>query len=234
MRDSHRFKERVELSLDNRQLVSLVLGGLVLLGSVFVMGIVVGKRLAASERPGAAQPADLLTSIDARSAALAQVQVDSGLTFQDELTRSGGSPSGQARAIELTPPVEPAPTQAAAVERASEREEPSRAGGEIVPARTASRGQEAPPRAPSVPGAAAGEGRFTLQLSASQDRAEAERFVAKLRDRGYAPYVMEATVPGRGTWYRVRMGGFPSRDAAARYLEDFRRETRMDGFVTAN
>jgi cell division protein FtsN len=38
-------------------------------------------------------------------------------------------------------------------------------------------------------------------------------------------------VANKGTWYRVRMGSFPSRDAATRYLSDFKRETQLDAFV---
>ncbi|EAU61896.1 adventurous gliding motility protein I [Stigmatella aurantiaca DW4/3-1] len=74
-------------------------------------------------------------------------------------------------------------------------------------------------------------GAFTLQISAFQSREEADRFAARLRDRGYAPYILSAEVPNKGTWYRVRMGSFPSRDAATRYLADFKRETQLNAFV---
>ena len=67
------------------------------------------------------------------------------------------------------------------------------------------------------------DGAFTLQLSAYQDRAEADRFAAGLRDKGYAPFIVEANLPGKGIWFRVRMGRFPTRDAAGRYLADFKR-----------
>ena len=77
-------------------------------------------------------------------------------------------------------------------------------------------------------------GAWTLQLSASQSKDEADKFAARMRDRGYAPFIVRADVPGRGTWYRVRMGSFPTKDAASRYLQDFKRETRMDAFVAAN
>ena len=41
-------------------------------------------------------------------------------------------------------------------------------------------------------------------------------------------------MPGRGLFYRVRMGSFPNKDAAQTYLQDFKRETRLDGYVTSN
>ena len=65
------------------------------------------------------------------------------------------------------------------------------------------------------------------------NREEADRFAARLRDRGYAPYIVTAEVPGKGTWYRVRMGSFASKDAASRYLQDFKRETQLDAFVAS-
>ena len=50
---------------------------------------------------------------------------------------------------------------------------------------------------------------------------------------GYAPYIVTAEVPGKGTWYRVRMGSFPTKDAATRYLQDFKRETQAEAFVAS-
>ena len=41
-----------------------------------------------------------------------------------------------------------------------------------------------------------------------------------------------ADIPGKGTYYRVRVGRFAGKDEADRYLVDFKRETGMDGFVT--
>jgi cell division septation protein DedD len=54
-----------------------------------------------------------------------------------------------------------------------------------------------------------------------------------LREKGYAPYIVTAEVPGKGTWYRVRMGSFPTKDAATRYLQDFKRETQAEAFVAS-
>ena len=82
------------------------------------------------------------------------------------------------------------------------------------------------------PTEASPDGAFTLQLSAYQDRTEADRFAASLRDKGYAPFIVEAKLPGKGTWFRVRMGRFPTRDAAGHYLIDFKRETSIDAIVT--
>ncbi|WP_244981920.1 SPOR domain-containing protein, partial [Corallococcus exercitus] len=90
---------------------------------------------------------------------------------------------------------------------------------------------QALPAEPPRPSEAVKGGAFTLQLSAFQSRQDADRFAARLRDKGYAPYILSAEVPGKGTWYRVRMGSFASKEAAGRYLTDFKRETQLDAYV---
>jgi cell division septation protein DedD len=56
--------------------------------------------------------------------------------------------------------------------------------------------------------------RFTLQLSSFQDRSEAEAFLSATRSAGYQPYLTEAEVSGKGTFYRVRLGSYRSLEAA--------------------
>jgi hypothetical protein len=55
MRDTHRMREKYDLSLDSRQVVSLLIGGIVVLGAVFVLGVLVGKKLAGTPASGPAR-----------------------------------------------------------------------------------------------------------------------------------------------------------------------------------
>ncbi len=71
---------------------------------------------------------------------------------------------------------------------------------------------------------------WTVQLAASQDRGEAERIAARFA--ALNPRIEEAEVPGKGRFFRVRVGGFESREDAERYLRDVARETGAKGFVT--
>ncbi len=284
MRDAHRMKEKFDVSLDNRQIVSLLIAGIVVMGAVFVLGVVVGKKLAGNAQ--AASAPDLLSALDANAQALAQARdAEPPLTFQDELTRKvspePSSPKPATVTVSIPPPApkpapkpapaeppkaaesepaEPEPTSsptdddyapvavAAAPESKPEPKpeskpepKPAPLPGKVesapVPTRTASREggtlQDAIARATRQPTEAVPGGAFTLQLSAFQDRQEAERFAARLRDRGYAPYIVSAEVPNKGTWFRVRMGSFPSREAATRYMTDFKRETKIDAFVAS-
>ncbi|GEN10562.1 Cell division protein DedD (protein involved in septation) [Myxococcus fulvus] len=294
MRDAHRMKEKFDVSLDNRQIVSLLIAGIVVLGAVFVLGVVVGKKLAGDAQTASAP--DLLSALDANAQALQAVRKEPQLTFQDELTRKASAepisppapkpapkapvvaekpvakPAEPVKSAALAPtpdpdtgelpPEEPAEEPKAVAEAPKPEEKPVAAekpvekpvaaekpaalavkpavvSGKVevaaVPTRTTQKEggglKEAIARAAQLPDPAVKGGAFTLQLSAFQDKQEAERFMGRLRDRGYAPYIVTAEVAGKGTWYRVRMGTFASKDAATRYLSDFKRETQLDAFV---
>lgn len=296
MRDAHRMKEKFDVSLDNRQIVSLLIAGIIVMGAVFVLGVVVGKKLAGNAQAAAAP--DLLSALDANAQALQQArEAEPPLTFQDELTKKSGSEGTPSKSgtvtVAIPPPApkpkpaeppaaaEPKPTEAPAHAEAPVPEGTSPTDDDYAPVPSTSKPAESKPASPkpeskpaetkvaeSKPAPSPGKvepapvptrtttpqgglkeaiaratqrpteavpgGAFTLQISAFQNRPEAERFAAKLRDRGYAPYIVPAEVPHKGTWYRVRMGSFPSKDAAARYLADFKRETQIDAFVAAN
>ncbi len=301
MRDSHRLKEKYELSLDNRQIVSITVACLVVLGGVFTLGVVVGKKLSGEALAmHAAQPTDLLGQLDRKTDALEDVKAGETLTFQDELTRKTPTLIAEPPVVkpveQLKPPeppkpqpvkiaghllhinpfdqpdvesakvaarglldARPEPTAPAFVEKpapaaAPEPEDDALAVDEddAPEAAVAARLPETPKAAPVAtrtmdagglkeavgkaqrpPAETAADGSWTMQLSAYPDRAQADSFAAGLRDKGYAPYVVEAEIPGKGTWYRVRMGRFPTKDAASRYMEDFRRETSLNAFVTS-
>lgn len=249
MRDSHRLKEKYELSLDNRQIVSITVASLVVLGGVFMLGVVVGKKLSAESAALSAAPStDLLGQLDKKTDALENVKADAALTFQDELTRKTPTLIADppvAKPVEKpvekpvvaeAPKVEAPKVEVAVTPKADEPKLAETPKSEPVATRTVDAGgglKEAFGRAQRTPTETAPDGSWTLQLSAYQDKAEADRFAAGLRDKGYAPYIVEAAIPGKGTWFRVRMGRFGSRDAASRYMDDFRRETALNAIVTS-
>ena len=70
---------------------------------------------------------------------------------------------------------------------------------------------------------------MTVQVAAVKSEAEARQLSEKLRQRGYASYVEPVAVPEKGTWYRVRMGEFPSKEFARSTME----RLQKDGFAPA-
>lgn len=82
------------------------------------------------------------------------------------------------------------------------------------------------------PAAPAGrEGGYQLQVSSFRTQSEADQFAQQLRARGHKAYVLEAHVPNRGTWYRVRIGPFPSQHAAASYRVGFEGREHVVPFI---
>ncbi len=75
------------------------------------------------------------------------------------------------------------------------------------------------------------EGGFQLQVSSFRTREEAESFATQLRARSHKAYVNEAHVAGRGTWFRVRIGPFPTQHAAAQYRTGFEGKEHVVPFI---
>lgn len=263
MRHEGRDKERIELSLDTKQVVSIVLGSAALLGIVFYLGVTVGKDLGAA--PGA--PVDPLAALDEKAE-----RGDDPLTFADELTKAEGRAPVAARepprnekpvaaeeasAAAVPPaPAEPAPpagdppageagaAPAAEVVAAEAQEAPApkapvRDLSAALLQAQATKAEDAAPKAPSTKpdepakAPAPAKAAFTVQVASLPNRAEADGLAGRLRKQGLSPWVAEAEIPGKGTFYRVRLGRFPNREDAVRYLDDLKRETRMDGFVAS-
>lgn len=80
--------------------------------------------------------------------------------------------------------------------------------------------------------AAAGhEGGYQLQVSSFRSQGEAQAFADQLRARGHKAHVVEAHVPSRGTWFRVRIGPFSTQRAAAQYRTGFEAREHVVPFV---
>lgn len=75
------------------------------------------------------------------------------------------------------------------------------------------------------------DGGYQLQVSSFRTQPEANTFADQLRARGHKSYVIEAKVPGRGTWYRVRIGPFASQHAAAAYRSGFEQKEHVVPFI---
>ena len=73
--------------------------------------------------------------------------------------------------------------------------------------------------------------RYTIQTASYSDRTMAEEDVRSLKRRGYAAFVAETSIAGKGTWYRVRIGSFSSRESAEKLANDLRTKENITPFV---
>ncbi len=74
--------------------------------------------------------------------------------------------------------------------------------------------------------------RYTIQVSSHQERQTAEDEVKRMKQNGFAAYVVSSEIPGKGTWYRVRIGSFTKKEAAERLEKEVRAKTGVSPLVT--
>jgi len=89
--------------------------------------------------------------------------------------------------------------------------------------------EAAKPEAPRSVDAA--KAKFTLQLSAFQDQAEAEAFLSTVKSAGYGAYVTAADVDGK-QFYRVRLGNYATYDDAVAAKAEFEKKVPKIAYVT--
>ena len=72
--------------------------------------------------------------------------------------------------------------------------------------------------------------KFTIQVASLKDSKIADKLVGRLKKGGYSAYRSIGKIPGKGIWYRVRVGSFNSRSEAGPTLNRLKKE-RIDGII---
>jgi cell division septation protein DedD len=245
-----------ELTLGKLGLILFIGGISLLLFSMFLLGILVGKHMEAYPERYSAGMAEMVydrlfasapqggrlppsaESGGAKSEP-AGGEEGFGLTFYDTLAgKKGGTPTGKtAGAVKDMPPESFVPPPAL-TEKSAMPAVPSApsAGGAVgntdlpVPVRdgkkTNSPGKKAamesgakvlaaiPSGIPTDGGATPEKGRFEIQVAAYQESRKAEQMMEKLGPLGFTSRVVMKELPGKGTWFRVIVGGFENREKA--------------------
>jgi DedD protein len=65
---------------------------------------------------------------------------------------------------------------------------------------------------------------LTVQVASVRDGQDADRLVEKLQKAGYPAYRAIGKVPGKGIWYRVRVGQYATRADAQKILEQLKKD----------
>ncbi len=184
MRDLDRWKDKVELSLDGRQIFFIFFGSSIIACMIFVFGIMLGKRLEARALAlSPPQAEDPLAALDQLSDA------DDGLTFHHALTTPRKNVPAAAALVDT----------AETVKKKITAENKVNSGNEPDPINIKNT-QEAPlAHLPTLPNAVAAPkpetGHFTLQLSAFPDKSDAEEFMHRVRPPATTPSSWRAKSP---------------------------------------
>lgn len=75
------------------------------------------------------------------------------------------------------------------------------------------------------------KGKFTIQVGSYQSSQEATQTMNQWKKKGYQAFLATGNVPGKGVWYRVRIGGFATRDEASKYLEKLKQKEKASAIV---
>ncbi|HEX2686016.1 MAG TPA: SPOR domain-containing protein [Kofleriaceae bacterium] len=291
-REPELYKDKIEVSLDGRQIFYLFFGGAAIVGLVFVLGMMVGRRVEArghldrAETPAASDPlaaldrlerSDNLSFHGAITGSEAPTDVEKAIGELDKrraapdpsagsIANGGakpakvegkperkpegkvdGKPEGKleskpdksdVRAEPVTRPEvdKPKADKNDGDKKSKKHDDASEAKRSEAKADKPDAHADAKPDARSdgksnAKSGGEAKGKFTLQLSSFQDKAEAEGFLATMKFAGYEPYVTEANVSGKGTFYRVRLGSYRSLEAANDAKAGYEKATRKTAQV---
>ncbi len=240
MRDLRDVKNRFEFQFDNRQLVLICAGMVLILILAFILGIIFGTSYSSSEPIGVASAAPLdaapgegIIEADLSESEMEAEEEAGSLPLDDEdkdreelmkkleqekfpAALAGDSVASSTVEAEPTDEEKPEETGTVPVEKAEEVKKPA----------------EAPKKeAAPAPPASSSNGLYTIQLASSQNRDEAEALIKRLRTGRYDAYIVEVDLGSKGIWYRVRVGHYETREMAEKALKII--QTRENDFEDA-
>jgi cell division septation protein DedD len=256
-REEGLYKDKIEVSLDGRQIFYLFFGGSVIVGLVFVLGVMVGRRV---EARGHVERAQTQTAVDPL-AALDRLEGGGGLSFQGALRggdvpandvenkigelakQNAKKPDAKAKAPEVKkdePKLE-AKAEPKDEKKPEKKDEPKaepKAEKKDEPKAEKKDDKKLEAKVDAMPKAEAKpekkdepkKSKFALQLSSFQDKGEAQAYLEQVKSNGLPAYVTEAEIDGK-TYYRVRVGKYASIDAASDAKVDIDKATKKSATV---
>jgi cell division septation protein DedD len=248
-----RWHDRIELKLDNRQVFFLFFGSAVVACMLFVLGVMVGKRIESRGQADAAPLADPLAALDRARQPPPGVAAPTELSFPSRLIKAAApapkpvkhEPIKLAKAAPTPEPaLTPAPKPLAAAPKPLPAAPkplaatPKPLAAAPKPLAAAPKPLAAAPKplaaAPAATPAAATDGakphgKFTLQLSTFATAGDAAVFAQSYP----GAFVISGEVPGKGTAYRVRYGNFASYKEATAAKESFEKQHNMIALIAA-
>jgi cell division septation protein DedD len=158
----------------------------------------------------------------------AETKTKTKLEFYEELKKSGPVAPDPPRRNESRQPKEKTPRE--------QKVPAARTGAKKSLAKPAGQSKEENPRlANAAVDRPSDNSRIvTIQAASLKDLAEADALVKKLKHRGYPAYKTIAVVPGKGIWFRIRVGRYSSREAARDVVGKMKKEGYRPILVETN
>ena len=215
MRDLRKFRNKLTIELDNRQIAFLFTGVLAVLAIVFALGVVVGKGLGQMQGPKATTAMNVTPAPGPDVPPPAPLEADAALPEENPTDKAAAAPGPVNLLDEATPAAPeatPVPTPEPTPEPVKEPEIPKL------------------PKASSVPTPPQGGG-WTVQLSAHQNESEAAARQQKWLSKGIKAFVVKTDLGSKGVWYRVRVGKFATKAGAQEFASAIGEKENIKPFV---
>ena len=71
---------------------------------------------------------------------------------------------------------------------------------------------------------------FAVQVASTKDLKDADRLISRLKTKGYPAYKVLGKVPGKGIWFRIRVGPYKGKDEAEKALATLKKN-KLKGFI---
>jgi cell division septation protein DedD len=195
-----------------------LLGWTVLMAIVFSAGLITGERLVRKQSLGPlVSVSDQVTQPAQEDGPKQDDAPEEKTTFAffDQLTRKGDVALSSKRQSDK-------PKTGAAAKQEPKKAEPKEKAQEKPKVKP-----EAKPRSDEQAAA-----RYTLQVAAHPDSDSAKSHMQRLRKMGLEPHLISAAIPGKGKFYRVRVGKFGSMDEARSFQASLKRKNSLSTFVS--
>jgi len=213
--------------------VLLIPAGIVVILGAFSLGYYAGKKQTEGTAAGEKRPSlpEVVSDFLPKKEDLTFYRT---LTEKGERTVSIDLPPRSQQHAPLPPVREPEPAAPAGSGGGTQ-------GAEPAPARRAEPTQKPQPAKAPTPAAKKEQAaaktsgtavRYTIQTGAYAERAIAEEEIRNLKRRGYAAFLVAATIPDKGTWYRVRIGSFSNKESAERLANDLRAKEGIPSIIS--
>src|SRR5690554_513787 len=204
-----------------------LLGWTLLLALVFSAGLITGERILRN------RTVEALVAVDDQVVELPAEEVAGdekrekprSFAFFDQLsqkahvTLSSTHRAEPAKAKVQPKPEAPKKTETAKKEEVAKAEVPAKAPEQEQKQEQEQEQEDAPAR-------------FTLQVAAHPDLDGAKEHMERLRAMGLQPQLVSAAIPGKGSFYRVRVGKFATNKQAQTFQEQLKSDHSLSTFVS--
>ena len=244
MREQNRQKKKVQFALDGKQVIILFTAAMLILAGIFSMGVMVGKRL--GNIADKTEKSDLLAELDEQEVAYQkkkeELEKSKAATETDEkkkeapakAEKKGESEKDEAKKAEedVKRKVEEAKRLAEAKKKEVEEKKRATAEAKKRAEEEKKRKKEAEVEKEDKTVSASGQTKapdgkkYSLQIASLPSRERADQFIKEFKPFDKRkPFIVPSAVPGKGTWHRVKIGRFETKEQAMAYQSIFESKT---------